>query len=335
MVNVRAAALTNYCEVAESVGLDPDRMLGRVGFTRELLDDPDRPIEGMSVAVLLEESARESGCMSFGLLMAEARPLSGLGAVSLLVRNQRTLRDAIQVLIRYQHLLGETLLIDLDETGESAVIRADIMRQPLTRQPVELTVGELCLLLVGVAGGGWHPESVHFTHRAPDDLRVHQRIFACPVQFESDFNGLTCSRVSLDVPIPGAEPELARYALGGVELLMPGANEGSAVARVRRALYLLLPAGRGTLEAVGAHLGLHPRAVQRLLAREEESFGSVLNAVRRELAQRHLASPAHSIEAIATLVGYLTLSSFSRWFGAEFGVPAGVWRAGGRPAPIP
>ena len=320
MVKVRAAALANYCGIAESVGLDPDRMLARAGFTREMLDDPDRLIEGVPVAVLLEESARESGCMSFGLLMAEARPLSGL--------------DAIRVLIRYQHLLGETLLIDLHETGESAVIRADIItRQPLTRQPVELTVGELCLLLVGIAGGGWHPESVHFTHGAPDDLRVHQRIFACPIQFESDFNGLTCSRASLDVPIPGAEPELARYALGGVELLMPGANEGSAVARVRRALYLLLPAGRGTLEAAGAHLGLHPRAVQRLLAREGASFGGVLNAVRRELAQRHLASPAHSIEAIATLVGYSTLSSFSRWFGAEFGVPAGAWRAGVRPEP--
>lgn len=333
MVKVRAAALANYVEVAESVGLDPDRMLARVGFTRAMLADPDAPIEGIPIAVLLEDSARESGCMSFGLLMAEARPLSALGAVSLLVRNQRTLRDAIQVLVRYQQALGETLLIDLDESAGSAVIRADIIsQQPMTRQPVELTVGELCLLLTGISDGGWHPESVHFIHGAPDDLRVHQRIFACPLQFESDFNGLTCSRASLDTPIAGAEPALARYALSGVEALMPATDEGTA-ARVRRALYFALPAGRTSIEQVGADLGLHPRALQRLLAREGTRFGTVLGEVRRELALRHLASPTHSIEAVAVLVGYSTLSSFSRWFGAEFGVPAGAWRAGERPKP--
>ncbi|MES2443520.1 MAG: AraC family transcriptional regulator ligand-binding domain-containing protein [Pseudomonadota bacterium] len=332
MAKARAATLTNYVEVAESVGLDPDAMLARAGLSRALLADPDRQIQGESVSGLLEQSALQSGCMSFGLLMAEARPISGLGAVSLLVKNQRTLRDAIRVLIRYQHVLADTLLINLDESGDSSVIRVDIMSQHhMTRQPIEMTVGEMCLAFTAIAGGKWHPECAHFIHAAPGDLRVHQRIFGCPVQFESEFNGLTCSPASLATPIPGAEPELARYAQNSIALLVPADAEGGVAERVRRALYLLLPAGRGTLEHAGVELGLHPRALQRALVREGTSFGLVLGGVRRELALRHLATPAHSIEAIAVLVGYSTLSSFSRWFGAEFGVPAGVWRTGVRP----
>jgi AraC-like DNA-binding protein len=336
MAQVRAATLTNYFQVAAAVGLDADRMLARAGLARAMLDDPDRRIPASSVSLLLEESARESGCMGFGLLMAEARPISGLGAVSLLLRHQRTLRDAIRVLIRYQHVLAETMVIALDEEGESAMIRTDIVAgHHMTRQPLEMIVGEMRRAFTGIAGGQWHPECAHFVHAAPPDLAIHRRVLDCPLQFGSEFNGLTCTAASLDLPIAGAEPEMARYAEDTVEMLMPTADPGTVADRTHRLLYLLLPLGRGTLEHAGARLGLHPRALQRQLEKEGASFGNVLNRARRELALRHLASPAHSIEAIAVLVGYATLSSFSRWFTAEFGVSAGAWRAGQRRAPSP
>jgi AraC-like DNA-binding protein len=333
MAKARAAALTNYAEVAESVGLDPDRMLASAGLTRAMLADPDRLIDGGAIGQLLEGSARESDCLTFGLMMAEARPISGLGAVSLLINNQRTLRDAVDVLVRYQQMFADTLLITLDESGDGAVIRVDIMSEhPLTRQATEMTLGEMCLLFVAISGGQWHPEIAHFAHAAPEDLRVHRRVFACPLAFGCDFNGLACSPASLDIAIPGAEPALARYAQSSVELLAPG-DEGTTRARVRRALYSLLPAGRGALADVATELGVHPRALQRLLMREGSPFGEILVAVRRELAMRHLHNPACSIEAVAALVGFATLSSFSRWFGAEFGMPAGAWRAVDRPDP--
>lgn len=330
MSKARAAVLTNYVQVAESVGLDADAMLARVGLSRAALANPDALIEGGVASRLVEESAQESGCMGFGLLMAESRPISGLGALALLFRHQRTLRDAIRVLIRYQHVLAETLVISLDEGPESAVIRTDILADH-PRQPIELTVGEMRRAFTAMSDGAWHPECAHFVHAAPDDLSIHHRVLGCPVEFESEFNGLSCTSASLDLPIVGAEPDMARYAEDSLERQVRGRDGGTLVARVRRALYLLLPSGQGTLEGVGADLGMHPRALQRALVREDTTFGAVLGDVRRELALRHLATPSLSIEAIAVLVGYATLSSFSRWFTAEFGVAANVWRAGGRP----
>ena len=91
--------------------------------------------------------------------------------------------------------------------------------------------------------------------------------------------------------------------------------------------FLLLPAGRATLEQVGANLGQHPRALQRQLEREGRSFAMLLNEVRRELALRYLASPAQSVGAVARMTGYATPSSFSRWFAAEFGMSPAQWRA--------
>lgn len=332
MAKARASGLAHYVEVAESVGLDPDRMLARVGLTRAMLADPDGFLPGGAMALLLEESARESGCEAFGLLVGESRKISGLGALSLLFSHQRTARDAIRVLIRYQRILADTLVVSLDEEGETALIRTDVATDHyMTRQAIDGIVAEMHRGFITLTEGRWRPECVHFVHAAPADLTHHRRIFECPIQFDSDFNGFSCTSASLDAPIAGAEPEIARYAEDSVERLAQAMVEPGTVAeRMRRALYLLLPRGQGTLEDVGSDLGLHPRALQRALVREGTSFGAVLNHVRRDLAMRHLTTPSLSIEAVAVLVGYATLSSFSRWFTAEFGVAANVWRAGGR-----
>ena len=89
---VRAAALTNYFEVARFVGLDPYEMLRRHGISPQRLTDPDHPLPTVAVIALLEDSARESRCMSFGLLMAESRSPFSVGAVSLLLQHERSAR---------------------------------------------------------------------------------------------------------------------------------------------------------------------------------------------------------------------------------------------------
>src|SRR6185503_10060864 len=77
---VRAVSLTNYFEVARFVGLDPYEMLRRANISPTALADPDHLLASAPVTKLLEDSARESGCLSFGLLMAEPRSVASVGA---------------------------------------------------------------------------------------------------------------------------------------------------------------------------------------------------------------------------------------------------------------
>ena len=82
---VRAAALTNYFDVAQQVGLNPLPLLSNAGLSRAMLDNPDHKIPASAVVTLLEESARAADCQSFGLRMAETRQISDFGAVGLLI----------------------------------------------------------------------------------------------------------------------------------------------------------------------------------------------------------------------------------------------------------
>ena len=49
--------------------------------------------------------------------------------------------------------------------------------------------------------------------------------------------------------------------------------------------------------------------------------------VRRDLVQRYMGNSQYTLRRISELLGYSMLSSFSRWFSAEFGVAPVIWRA--------
>ena len=94
----RSASLTDYEHVARSAGLDPFRMLRMAKLPANVLDDPTMMISASSVGWLLEESARLSGQEAFGLLLAETRSLANLGMLALAIREEPTLRAAVQSL---------------------------------------------------------------------------------------------------------------------------------------------------------------------------------------------------------------------------------------------
>ncbi|MBO9712854.1 AraC family transcriptional regulator [Sphingomonas sp.] len=330
MTWARAATLRTYVELARNVGLDPYRMLAKVGIDASQLADPESRISAKALAQLLEDSAVTAKCPEFGVLLAEGRSFASLGPLTLLLEHQRTLRDAIETFIRYQGILGGTLLASLEEHQDSAIMRIQILSQLSypPRQSMEYVVANCARALRSLGGEAWTPESVHLMHRTPVDPAPYRRVLGTRVEFESGFNGLVYTREALARVNPNADPGMADYARDYVETFLQDVEAPSVVERVRRALYMLLSSGRGTIDQVALHLGVGPRTLQRLLGTEGEKFSTVLNCVRRELVVRHLNNPAQPLGTIAELMGYSNLSSFTRWFTGEFGVSPGAWRNG-------
>ncbi|MBU2408470.1 MAG: AraC family transcriptional regulator, partial [Gammaproteobacteria bacterium] len=102
---VRAAALTNFSEVAQELGLDPRAALRSAGIRAELTRQPDQLIDADRVARLFENAARDARCESFGLRMAARRQLSNFGVVSLLLMHQPTLRQVLTTLTVKGHAM--------------------------------------------------------------------------------------------------------------------------------------------------------------------------------------------------------------------------------------
>lgn len=328
---VRAAVLTNYLQVARNAGLDPGRLLRKHGLSLALIAEPDRRIASTSAVALLEDSAREAGDLSFGLRMAESRQISDFGALSLLLNHQRTLGDALRTIIDYRHLVNDALAMHFEEAGEMVIVREELLTDlPMaSRQANELALGVLTRFCAAVTGGQWRPDCVSFTHEPPPNLQAHRRVFGAmtKLEFNNDFNGIVFPVADLERLNPVADPAMAKYAERFIEQL-PGANERSVTRDVRRAVYLLLPVGRATIEQVAEGLGLNVRTLQRRLEAAGATFSELVDEVRRDLALRYMDNPYYSLGRVAELLGYSMPSSFTRWFTAQFGMAPAKWRAG-------
>jgi AraC-like DNA-binding protein len=324
---VRAASLSNYSEVARSVGLDPLQELRKVGLDSHAVSDPDMRIPARAVSELLAASAEKASCENFGLRMAESRQLSNFGAISLLISRQPTLREIMATLAQYRNLLNESLVVDIETAGDLVIVREELEVQTNSslRQSYELAVGTLFRAMRAILGNGWRPVSVNFTHEPPSDLAVHRRLFGPIVEFKSMFNGIVFLTVDFDKPNPAADPMLARYAKQYLESL-PKSGVETMTREVRKTIYLLLPMGGSSITRVAESMGVNVRTLQRRLEAEDAEFSQLVNVVRRDLAVRYLKDSRDSRTQIAESLGYTQISSFTRWFHAEFGIAPARWR---------
>jgi AraC-like DNA-binding protein len=330
---VRAMCLAPFVDVVGGLGLDPFALLRKAKIRPEVLADPESRIAASAVVRLVEETVRQSRCGTIGLLMAEPRSFASLGPISLLLQHCDTVRGAVLSLARHQRMLGDLHHQTLDDDGETATIRVELLPGYGISPVAEFSVSMLVRSLREMSLDRWQPESVHFRHSAPAELQGYRRHFQCQIEFDSDFDGFRCASASLDIANPAANETMAHHAERYLAMLAARQATASVTDQVRHALANLLGRCSVTMDSVADGLGLHPRMLQRLLEKEGATFAALLNETRRELAVRYLATSGQSVTDVGLLLGYSTLSSFSRWFTQEFGRSPAAWRSARRSAP--
>ncbi|QYY28255.1 MULTISPECIES: AraC family transcriptional regulator [Cupriavidus] len=327
---LRSAALTNYVEVARAVGLDPYQQLRAARISRSVLLDPDIRIPAQAVSRLLESSANAAGIQDFGLRMAETRQLSNLGPLAFAMRQEPTLRRALESMARYLRLQNEAIAMRIEEAEGLVMLRQEALTGVAgsLRQSTDLVVGVLYRVLALVLGPKWRPRSICFSHAAPGSTAMYLRLFGMPVLFNQEFDGIICVASDLEVPLPSYDPTMARQVQQYLDTML-AQSDATISDKVRRLVLALLPSGACTIERVAQHMGVDVRTVQRRLANYDETFSAIVTATRVDLATRYLENRERPLSEVATLLGFGSLSAFSRWFGGHFGCSVSKWRAKG------
>lgn len=320
---VRAAALTGYFTTMLSFGQDPLPMLREAGLSRTMLANPEQMLPARATMRLLERSAEVTGCSTLGLRMAEGRTIADLGATSLLIAHQPTLRAVIQAVAENRNRINSTLILHMDQLEDVVILREDFaLKGPEpSRQSCDLVVGVLARLCQSVLGSDWSPVLVCFTHEAPavGEMPIYQRLFGCRAEFNSEFNGLVIESRDMDLPNPMANSAFAGHARSLIDAAMSPAAS-SITQDVEQLIALLLPAGRANIRACAASLGITVRTLQRMLGAEQAQFSDLLNRARMQLAQQHLANPRTRITDVADMLGYSSIGALTRWHTGAFGM---------------
>jgi AraC-like DNA-binding protein len=311
---VRSATLSHYAELARAVGLDPLRLLAEHDLPASSLADPDLFIPADAVYRLFEVSAARSGVIDFGLRLAEMRQLSDLGAVGLVMREQPTLRAAIETCINYIWMNSQALSLRLEITDDVGVVHfSHPAATSVGPQIIEGTVATIVRTLRHLLGNAWRPDAIAFMHAAPADLTTHRRVLGLTPTFGEAFIGVV-------IPVAGLAAPVATRRDG-------------PVFSARELILALLPTGACSTQRIAQHMGIDRRTLHRRLAEGGVTYRGLLDEAREQLVTAYLEAGERSLTEIADLLGYSSLSAFSRWHKERFGVaPSDAARTGRRQA---
>lgn len=335
---LRAATLNGYLDLARSLQLDPAQQLRRVGLDSADLAVPEKWVSAPAVARLLATSATAAARPDLGLLLAERRRLTTLGPLSVVLREEPDLREVLNLLIRYERSYNEALHLSLHEAEGLATIRLwfEFGEPAPGEQALLLALGALHGIIAACVGGTWRPVAVCLAQPAPDAdeaVATFRQTFGPALRFGHEFTGLILYASDLAAPNVLADPLMRPYLQQLLDTVAsPRAR--STTGRVRELVELLLPLGRCSIDQVARSLGVDARTLQRHLAREGESFSSLLHSTRATVAERHLSHTRYSLTEISDALGFAAPSVFSRWFGQQFGMSPTQWRKRQRSAEL-
>jgi AraC-like DNA-binding protein len=300
----------------KAMGHDPRPLLALTGLDEATLRDPDARVPMRLVMSLMARAVDTTGDKNLGLHIAENADVGSADVHFYAIVSSPTLGAAYERVCRYQRLIHETNLVELDTQGDRAWLRH---RRP-GGLPAPRHTAEF-LLAVWVRAGriatgtDWAPLEVHFAHPEPQDVREHGRFFRASVRFACGENALVLPKLLLDTPCIRADPALLavldRYA---ADRLRRTPQTNTLADRVRTTLAEQLVGTEPGVARLAARLKMSVRTLNRTLASEGTTYRALLDQLRHELATRHLADDRVSIAEVAFLLGFSELSSFYRAF---------------------
>lgn len=309
---------------AEEAGLDVGDILLHAGITLSALEDPTGRVEFDHHADAVTLMAKRLDDPGVGLDMGARSSAGDFGVVSLLAETCSTLRDALEVVHRFNAVANQASLMAYWVDRGRLFIQDGHLRDGRAVRPVlaEATLAFWATMIrqtCAVARPFAEVWFAHERHRAWTPTRLAH--FDAKLCFGRPINALVLPAELLDARFASSRPELSVHLATLARRLesdLTSADDPRSrlAARVRRDLTRgeLLP-----LERAARALGTSARTLQRDLRTAGLTYREVVDNARRELAPALLADPDVKVETVAKQLGYADARSFRRaclrWFG--------------------
>lgn len=307
---------------AAQLGITTDE-LGRLlevpseSFAPEALADPDGRVPSSLLLQLWEYLPTRCPDESFGFWLAEQLQAPPLSLATWVISSSPTLGQGFERALRYQRLLHDEAQSELITNDAETAYRHQIGRPPFRAPSAAIEFGFLSFLQLArrLTGAAIVPRRLLLRHAAPRDVIRHQACFGPGLVFSADADELVLDRASLELPVRGSDPTLARIVEGHAEAALARLPASNALgARVRAQINELLVGGTPSVEAVSERLRLSRRTLQRQLSAAGTSFAEELDHARHALSLRYLADARISLQETAFLLGFSEASAFHRAF---------------------
>ncbi|MCP3104964.1 AraC family transcriptional regulator [Myxococcus sp. K15C18031901] len=286
------------------------------------LDDPELRVPYALLDDLLERMAAGAGDANLGLHIARVEVVDLDDPATFVVLTSATLRDSLERGCRYQRVWGDGERFRVEDTERGVRMRFTPVGawRPAHRHLVEAAMSQLATGVSAFTGADVKPLRVRFVHAAPSDVREHEALFRCPLEFGAPFNDIEFSHEDARRPFVHADGLLhamfERQASRALERLP---DVSTLTGRVREQVRRTLAGGDCSFGGIAQSLRMSPRTLQRRLADEGQRYAAIVDALRRELSETYLRRRM-AIAEVSFLLGYAEPAAFHRAFKRWWGM---------------
>jgi len=307
--------------------LNADELLANVGLSSSLLQVPQARVSAKHYGALWRAIAAALDDEFFG---QDSRRMK-VGTFAMLchsVLNCKTLGQALDRSLRFYALI----LDDIAGTAERDAKEARIVLHEAPGVSQRVFAHELLLMLLyGVScwlvGRRIPILRTEFSYAEPAHSAEYRLMYCADLRFNRPHTLLAFEASYLDLPVVQNERSAKEFLRTAPEsILLKYKNGSSLTARVRRRLRQFLPGSVPDFEQLADEMSMTPATMRRRLHEEGESYQSIKDQLRRDLAISYLSHSKRSVMDIALELGFSERSAFHRAFRKWTGASPGEFR---------
>ncbi|MDY7580652.1 MULTISPECIES: AraC family transcriptional regulator [Pseudomonas] len=278
-------------------------------------------IEIQCVYEWLTKITVESGNPDLGLKAANNTHPAMLGTLGYAVMSCETLGEALERLVYYHSLISSASFLKIE--FEEGILKLEGFEIGYKAPRVFIDSGAsifLALIKFLVPYNSINLLGAEFVYSKPERLDVLTDVFGCNIRFSSDSNCLIFAREIYDFPLVTASSKLNSLHTELLKAELHKAYSGLVSIKVKHTILQELSAGCiSSLKSTSKLLNVSSRSLQYALRNEGETFTSIFEGARKELARHLIRDTAYNFKYICATLGFCEKSSFHksilRWFG--------------------
>jgi AraC-like DNA-binding protein len=322
-------------------GLDPEQLLTQAGISPELLGSPQARVSSNNYGQLWHLIAQTLDDEFFGM----DRHRMKAGSFTLLchaVIHSDTLEKALRRALRFLRLIMDDMAGELQHEGD--VVHLVLRDLPADSGNAEapprraFAYGTYLIMLHGLACWlvGRRIPLLQADFRCPEPVYSGEwrALFSQNLNFDQEHSGIRFPAEYLAMANIQNERTMKEFLRSApANFLVKYKNSTSLSARIRRRLREMPPATWPDFATLANQFHSSAATLRRRLDDEGQSYRSIMDDLRRDLAISLLSDTSQSIMDIASELGFAETSAFHRAFKKWTGARPGEYRVGEAASP--
>lgn len=322
----RARKIVGYIRMMEKLGVPPRKLLAGTSLDPKQVYNPEYLVSLEQYENLIANVVRLSNNPAIAFSLGELVSLNDFGIVGYAMVSARTLREALNISIKYTNsLVGRAIRIDaVNESphGFDMVLSSPIKSIALYRFEMEELMVRGIKMVPELTGFEAVHTKVTFSYGEPSYRNLYEEHLKCPLEFNAPRTVISIRSPGLDTPIRTMDAEVFQACAQECRNVMKSLGDTGVLRAQLRQLFLTAPGKLPDIKTASAALGVSVRSLIRKLGEYGQTYQEIKDEFRFDLARDYLSSGHMSPKQVAYSLGFSSPSVFSRAFKMWSGLTA-------------